>query len=482
LASLAPDEAVRHFSEALRLVELAGDGDSVAACDLRVDLGRAEQQAGISGFRETFLDAANRALALDATDPLIDAALANTRGWFSASGVVDVERIVVIEAALNAIAAGDCSERALLLGTLCQELSFGPLDRRVSLAADAKAMARRLGDPTTLVRVLSKLDNPLQIPFALEDRRADANEALGIAESLGDPELLFHTLSMCQVNAIQAGDFAAATACMDRMSAINECLRHPTLAWMTMFKEAGMAVMMGEPERAEEAAGAAVAVGTDSGQPDALTIFGSQVMFARMQQGRLGELVGMVDKAVADNPGLPGFRAILAATHLDAGNHSTALAILEQAAGDGFASLPLDFVWMIAVTGYALVASELRAAEPAERLYDLLAPHGRQIPFIGTVGYFPCSWSLGALAGVLGRYDAAETHFAAAAELCARGSMRYYSAATDLAWGRMLIQRRELGDVERGRSLLAQAQASASRCGYTLIGQRAESALSAADE
>lgn len=482
LASLAPDEAVRHFSEALRLIELAGEGDPVVACDLRVDLGRAQQQVGIAGFRETFLDAANRALALDATDPLIDAALANTRGWFSASGVVDVDKVAVIEAALDAIAEADSSERALLLGTLCQELSFGPLDRRVALAANAKAMARRLGDPATLVRVLGQLDNPLQIPFALEERRANLSEALGIAESLGDPEMLFHTLSMCQVNAVQAGDFATATACMDRMSAITERLRHPTLTWMTMFKEAGMAVMAGEPERAEEAAGAAVVVGSDSGQPDAFTIFGSQVMFARMEQGRLGELVGPVDQAVTDNPGLPAFRAILAAAHLDAGNHSTALAILERAADDSFASLPLDFIWMIGMTGYALVASELQAAEPARRLYDLLAPHDQQIPFIGTLGYFPSSWSLGALASVLGRFDAAETHFAAAAELCTRGSMRYYGAATDLAWGRMLIQRKGPGDVERGRSLLAQAQASATRRGYILIGQHADRALSAADE
>jgi hypothetical protein len=480
LTGLAPDEAVRHFSEALRLAELAGEGDPLLACDLRVGLGQAQRQAGIAGFRETFLDAAHRAEDLQATERLIKAALGNTRGWFSASGVVDTGKVGVIEAALKAVSGADSPERALLLGNLCSELSFGPLDQRLSLAADAKAMARRLEDPATLVQVLSLLDNPLQLPSALEERRADVSEAVEIAESIGDPEMLYHALSQCQVNAVQAADFATATKCMNRLRSLSDRLRQPTLTWMTLFKEAGMALMAGEPERAEEAAGAAVAVGTDSGQPDAFTVFGSQVMFARMEQGRLGELVGLVDQAVTDNPGLPAFRAILAVAQLDAGNRATAQTILERAAQDRFASLPLDTVWMTGITGYVLVAVELQTVGPAEVLYDMLAPYGDQIPFIGTLGYFPVSWSLGALAGVLGRYEAAETHFAAAGEITSRGSMRFYGAANQLAWGRMLTERRRPGDVERGRSLLTRAEAIAADCGYALIGQRAERALSAA--
>ncbi len=477
LVALAPDEAVRHFSQALRLVELATQGEPLLACDLRVSLGQAQRQAGVAGSRETFLDAARRAQALDATDRLVNAALANTRGWFSASGVVDTEKIAVLEAALDVVGGHDSPERALLLGTLCSELSFGPLERRRALATEAKTMARRLGDGATLVQVLSLLDNPLQIPSLLGERRADVREAVALAETLGDPEVLYHVHSQRQINAIQAGDFVTADASMGRMRELSDRLRQPTLTWMTLFKESGMALMAGDPERAEEMANAAVSVGTESGQPDAFTVFGSQVMFARMEQGRLGELVGLVDQAVTDNPGLPAFRAILAATHLDAGNHATALAILDRGATDGFASLPLDFVWLIGMTGYALVATELGAAVPAQRLYDLLAPHRGQIPFIGTLGYFPTSWSLGGLATVLGRYDEAEAHFAEAAELTSRGAMRFYAAANQLAWGRMLAERGGQADHRRGRSLLEQARSVAGECGYALVEHRAGEAL-----
>ena len=58
LAALAPDDAVRYFSQALQLVELAPGSDPILGCDLRVGLGQAQRQAGVSAFRETFLHAA----------------------------------------------------------------------------------------------------------------------------------------------------------------------------------------------------------------------------------------------------------------------------------------------------------------------------------------------------------------------------------------------------------------------------------------
>ena len=135
--------------------------------------------------------------------------------------------------------------------------------------------------------------------------------------------------------------------------------------------------MAGDPERAEQLATAAFEMGTDSGQPDAFAIYGSQLMYIRHQQGRLGELVSLIDQAVVENPGLPAFRPILASAHLEAGNDATALGLLDSAAADEFASLPPDFLWMMGVTFYALVTVELTAAGPARKLYDLLEPLSR---------------------------------------------------------------------------------------------------------
>ncbi len=209
---------------------------------------------------------------------LVQAALANNRWWFSASGVIDAARVAVLEAALGALSDDDSPERALLLATLCTELTFGPLEERRALADDAKSMARRLEDRATLIRVLCLLNNPLQVPSALHERIADTAEALALAEAQGDPEALYHAGSNSQLTAMQAGDFDLAARCIESLRTLSNRLRQPTLMWMTAFKEAGEAIMAGDPERAEQLATVAFEMGTDTGQPDALAIYGSQLI------------------------------------------------------------------------------------------------------------------------------------------------------------------------------------------------------------
>src|SRR5262249_858817 len=99
LAALAPDEAVRHFSQALELAEQATHVPPTVRIDLLLGLGTAQRQASIPLYRATLLEAARRARAISDTGRLVGAALANSRGWFSSMGSVDTRRVEVIEAA-----------------------------------------------------------------------------------------------------------------------------------------------------------------------------------------------------------------------------------------------------------------------------------------------------------------------------------------------------------------------------------------------
>jgi tetratricopeptide (TPR) repeat protein len=200
----------------------------------------------------------------------------------------------------------------------------------------------------------------------------------------------------------------------------------------------------------------------------------------RRQQGRYGELVPLIEQIAAENPALPVFRATLAEGHLEAGNLDAARQMLEAAAAD-LTSLPYDVVWIFAVAAYADVATELRADAPARLLLDLLGPFDDQVLFIGATAGCPVAYYCGSLESVLGRYEEADTHFAQAAELNARGQMEFAAAATHLRWGRMLRARGGPGDLERARYLLAQAHDAAASRGYVSIARRATAELSNLD-
>jgi class 3 adenylate cyclase/tetratricopeptide (TPR) repeat protein len=481
MAALAPDDAVRYFSQALHLAEMAPEDDPLVGCDLRLALGAAQRQAGLPASRETFLDAAHRAQELDATDRLVAAALGNSRGFFSSIGVIDADKVAVLESALNALGDDDGRERALLLATLCSELALGTtLDRRQELADVARAMARRVGDPDTVIRTLNLVCDPLQVPSTLNERMVDAKEALELSELLADPDLLFWTGAYSRLAAVQAGDFEMARRCLAIMRAVIKGLRQPTMVWVTLFNDAADALLAGDPDRAEQLALAALEIGTETGQPDAFGFYGAEMIGVRRQQGRYDELVPLIEQIAAENPALPVFRATLAEGHMEAGNVETARQMLEDAAAD-LASLPYDVVWIFALASYADVATELRAEAPARLLLNLLAPFDDQVLFIGATAGSPVAYYCGGLESMLGRYDEAETHFAKAAELNARGQMEFAAAATHLRWGRMLSARGGPGDLERARDLLAKSHDAAVSRGYASIARRATAALSDLD-
>ena len=274
LEALAPDEAARHFAQALQLLEQSPQPDSTVRVDLLLGLGTAQRQAGVADFRATLLDAARRARELGDGDRLVAAALANSRGIFSAVGVVDEERVEVLEAALAALPEGDSAARARLLARLCSELSWAPLERRVALAAEAKGVARRLDDLTTLVEVVNDCAVALRVPSELHQEMADRLEVLdAVDQGLLDPATRYWLCEQGYVDAIRAARFDVAGRCIETMKDVVRLVRQPTLVWNINLILACEALRRGEPDEAERLCTAALEKGEETGQPDALLFY-----------------------------------------------------------------------------------------------------------------------------------------------------------------------------------------------------------------
>ena len=155
LRALAPAEALRYYTQAEDLYSQAGIDDPLLSLDLAIGVGITQRQTGDHASRQTLIDAARRAAQLDDTDRMLQAVLANHRGYHSDSGMVDADKVALLEMALDRVAA-DHADRPLLLATLCAELTFGSsFDDRKRLADEAVDLARASSDPSVLVQVLN---------------------------------------------------------------------------------------------------------------------------------------------------------------------------------------------------------------------------------------------------------------------------------------------------------------------------------------
>ncbi len=480
LEQLAPDDALRWFNQAS---ELLGDGaEEGERCDLLTGIGIAQKHVGDPAFRTTLLEAS--ALAREGGDVprQVRATLENNRGYYSAAGQVDRERVEALEAAIAAVDS-DSSDRPLLLALLSAELTFeGDYPRVRALADEALATAREHGDRRSLARVLDWVSSTqLGSADAARTLWDLTTELESLADELVDPFLQLRAAQWRVAAALQLAEAAEMDRAAARAREISQEVGQPALLWLAEYFECARLLFHGQIEQAEATAIRAAGIGHESGQPDALIVAGVQLFVIRYEQGRLAELIELVEQRVAENPGFPTLEATLAFAYTELGRDEEAQAIFERAAADDFASLPFDAIgWINGLARYADVAARLGATDAAAVIYDKLLPYrDRMVTSLVTVSG-SVERPLGVLAATLERWADAEQHFTAAADLHERLGARLFLARTWMNHGRMLIARDRPGDRERAVELLERAVELATELGGGAVVRDAEQLLTPA--
>ncbi len=482
LSSLAPDEAIRWFRQAVELLEAESTSDPKARLDALIGLGDAQRQAGDAGFRETLLDAAAAAESLGDNDRLVAAALANQRGMVSGMGMVDQERIDVLEKALDAQGDTDTSQHALLLATLAAELSFTEdAGRFVTLAIDAEAMARRIGDEAPLLRVLNLAFLPLWWPENFARTMSATEEALELADRVGDPVAKFWAAMHRTIAMANAVDRAGMDAALALASSLAEDIGLPFPKCLALQAQCAQVLVSGDADEADRLGMEALQIGMATGQPDALMMFGANLMGVRWHQGRLSETLPLIEQAAADNPGLPAFMALRALVLCESGMHDDARPLLEMARAADFHRLANGSISPTTTSLWAEVAALLGDVDAAATLYERMAPYEVQGvaaggTFTGTVGMF-----LARLAAVLGRQQDALDHFEQADRQVRALGAPFWQASNQVEWARLLIVRNADGDLARAREMLRDAEAIAATYGCGGVQRRAQELAGGAD-
>jgi tetratricopeptide (TPR) repeat protein len=468
LREIDPDAAVRWLGRAL---ELHGTAQDRRRCSLLIALGVAQRKHGDARFRETLLEAARLGRRLGEPKLLVRAVIENTRGFVSDAGEVDTERVAMLEAALEAAGPGDSRERALLLGMLAFELSFAPdRERRVAVADEALAVARRLDDPRTLCYVLGARSMPIWSPETLGERLAYTGESVRLADGLGDPLARFHALHWRGVALVQTGEIDELRRVVRRQRELAGRLGEPSARWLARYDEATVAAIAGRLADAERLAAEALEIATDSGQPDALSLYASQLTNIRYDQGRLAELQPMIAETAAENPGIPSFRALLALAYLEG---ELPIEAAELLAAERLDVLPRDMTWLACIVLWALVCAAVGDAGRAETLYARLKPFSGQVVYTGISAWGDVDHALGRLATVAGRHEDAARHLGASTARYAAIGAPVWLARARLDEASLLLAREGPGDRERARELLQRAEGEARRLGAAGIERRA---------
>jgi DNA-binding SARP family transcriptional activator len=471
LDAMAPTEAARWFTQTLQLLDQLHPEEERRRCDLVTQRGVALRLAGDASYREVLLDAVAMAERVGDGRRMATAALANTRGFYTAAGIRDQERIDALEHALQAVGSTDPTLSARLLATICSEAVFGAsLGERKQLARRAKAAARRAGDARTVLETNNLVVETLRFPTELPERLNDTALALDLAQQVGDPASEFWAIGHRMRALVENGDIEEAEGHFSRMSEVAERLGQPVMRWLTLFTAAQWALLRGDTARGEEMAEEALQFGTAIGQPDAFNYYATQLSHARWQQGRLDEIVGLIEQGMEDNPGIPAYQGALARAYCQAGRLDEARGLLSSAAASKFASLPEDLLWTYGMATYAEVAIQCDDADAAAILYKQLAPFEDQISYLGTTCEGPLAHYLGGLAVVLDDRDRARVHLQSATSFAMRARSPYFACRSHIETGRLLAGS---GDPAGARQWLETAYMTAEKGGFTAEARRA---------
>jgi class 3 adenylate cyclase len=474
LENLAPTEAAKLFNDA---VELTGDGATRERCEALVGLGEAQRQTGAIAYRETLLEASRIASALRDSELAAQAVLANNRVIHSVIGQLDEERLTAITQALELDEPSDPARRARLLALKAVELTYGPdFAQRLPLVDEAIELARGTGDRRALAEVLQRACFALWSPESLEQRILLSEELSECADALGDPALRFWAqnieLSVC----VERADLARAHNAQERMQLLADELAQPLLSWIAAWPSVAWETMRGNLAAAEQLAERTFQVGQDAGEPDAVLVYSAQLVTARVIEGRIGELIELLEQSVKANPAIASWRAALGAHLWWLRREEEASAVLDEAVRDNFEHVLPGPPKLGALASYAELAAMTNAKEAASILYELIEPYADQVVWNSALCQGHVRLWLGMLCSTLGKHQLAEEHLAFACRFHEENGLRTWDARGHLAWANELVAR---GDMPRAREHAVRTLELSREHGFGVFEERALELLAA---
>jgi hypothetical protein len=460
---LGLSEAATQHRRALQVAAAIDEPHPDLILTLTIKLGEVLNGLGDPRSREQLLRAA--AMARNAADAgaLAKVALAMMRyGGVPVPGA-DPEFVAIVEEALARLGPDPSALRARALAALSEDVVYTDPERAQELLREALDIAERLGDPETLGHVLLSYRLAGKVPGNETAGHPTANRLITLGRRTGYTPFVLHGHIQRAWTFREEGDLTSA----DRAMAAARALLgdEPAPIYVTLFTlyRSSQRLLAGDLAGAEQTADEVLGLAGF----DPTMWYGPALMAIRGYQGRLGELIPLLE-AATDHPAFGGsFQAVLASAYAFAGRRDDARAILATFSSDDYQGVRRNQLWLTDMTSLAETADIVGDQAAAGTIAEQLAP------FAGRIAAFPATvvttvdFVLAQMALVTGDHQRARQD----AERAVAASRQ---RDTPVFLGRELLRlaaaRQHLGDgVDATRHLVTEALAIADRTGANLI-------------
>lgn len=244
------DEAAVALARAVSLLPQGPGADPAARCDLLLRLADAQLHAGaVSDGEATSTEAVTLARALGDRERLARGAL--IRGTVFRPGNTDADLVTLLQEALDGLGPGPTPLRARLLARLAAARQPEiPPDGPIELARRAIDLARRLGDPATLLEVLRAGISAMMDLGEPAERARLNDEHIELAQRARRPVEQLRGLTRRFFDHVELGDLASAEADLERARLIADGLRLTHYRWRITAMGAAVAAARGDAEAA----------------------------------------------------------------------------------------------------------------------------------------------------------------------------------------------------------------------------------------
>jgi class 3 adenylate cyclase len=339
---LAHEEAARAYGRTLELLDEIDNPDPIARCKLLLAQGEAQDRA--SDFEAAIVTlwmAAAEATARDAPEHLARAAIA-WEGISYTRGHTSAEEVRVLERAVAGLTPEGTPLQAIALAALGRALELaGRRVEAVDYREEALTVARRLQDPVTTTRVLSRTLFAHQSIEHAPEMAACCAELMDVARLVGDDDSYLFGSYFAMFAAAQLGELERYEQLLVVNSCLTEQLRQPFWQQSVIGFRYFLTFLAGDLPGAENLLEEWYEI-PQTRLVGAEGAYGVNKFLLHRERGRLAEIAPALRTLVSRSPEAGLWRPGLVALYADLDLLDEARHEFECLAAEDFAAVPDD--------------------------------------------------------------------------------------------------------------------------------------------